>query len=375
LAISADTGLNPGRRFLLFKGRTTVMNLGEQQKLLERLRKAVDDRHAYHMQGGQHRHDGDFAEELIKQFFNMTVEHSVPNLEAAAEDGIALGVQIANLEGQLVDEQRRSNGYASECRDVEQYLGQALGYPWYRDDPKNFPDCTDADGVCVGEHTPATIAAEGAKRIIEMRAKIAELDRVVAERDTLQLQFDDVANQRDRALEGQISIMDFDYPPVAQQGAPNHEVVDLLTANDVNAWIKRIEELTVANEGLNNQVNRITLDMNNAFAARERADETYKSLSDAANYQIGYRARRISTLENCIRWALRKLMDSRTEALVPTVADRANNMFNHLFPPPPSEGDFYDPNVNTDYARRNDTVDAMSYLVRTGRSSSNGRRR
>lgn len=360
------------------------MNMGEQQKLLERLRKAVDERHTYHMQGGQQRHDGDFAEELIKQFFNMTVEHSAPSretLEAAAEDGIALGMQIANLEGQLVDEQRKSKGYASECRDVEQYLGQALGYPWYRDDPKNFPECTDADGVCVGEHTPATIAAEGAQRIVEMRAKIKELEHIASEKEVLQLQFDEVCRQRDQARDQQISIMDFDYPPVAQQGAPNHEVLDLLTADDVNRWIQRILALETANEGLNNELYSVRTKMNNAYTSLDRTMETNQSTIDEVNHRATYRENRIQQLENCVRWALRQIVYSRANPLVPTVADRANSMFNHLFPK--METSPGDSNYETfsqrmyagggprsgritagmDMARQDDQIDAMTYMM------------
>jgi hypothetical protein len=49
--------------------------------------------------------------------------------------------------------------------EVEQTLGKALGYPWYKDDPDNFPDATEADGVCVGEHVPESIALEAANTI------------------------------------------------------------------------------------------------------------------------------------------------------------------------------------------------------------------
>lgn len=65
-----------------------------------------------------------------------------------------------------------------ECVEVEQTLGKALGYPWYKDDPKNFPIATEADGVCVGEHTPATIAAEAASRL-EKATTLTDRDREI----------------------------------------------------------------------------------------------------------------------------------------------------------------------------------------------------
>lgn len=54
---------------------------------------------------------------------------------------------------------------AKEQWEAEQILGKALGYPWYKDDKKNFPDATEADGVCTGEHTLVTIAMEAASKL------------------------------------------------------------------------------------------------------------------------------------------------------------------------------------------------------------------
>jgi hypothetical protein len=36
-----------------------------------------------------------------------------------------------------------------------QTLGQALGYPWFKDDPINFPGATVEHGVCVGITGPS----------------------------------------------------------------------------------------------------------------------------------------------------------------------------------------------------------------------------
>jgi hypothetical protein len=54
---------------------------------------------------------------------------------------------------------------AKEQWEAEQILGKALGYPWYKDDKQNFSDATEADGVCVGEHTFVTIAMEAASKL------------------------------------------------------------------------------------------------------------------------------------------------------------------------------------------------------------------
>ena len=52
-----------------------------------------------------------------------------------------------------------------ESQEIEQILGKALGYPWFKDDPKNFPNATEADGVCIGPNTAASLAMEAADRI------------------------------------------------------------------------------------------------------------------------------------------------------------------------------------------------------------------
>lgn len=49
---------------------------------------------------------------------------------------------------------------AKQAIEIEQMCGQALGYPWFKDDQKNFPGATEADGVIIGEHVPETIVAE-----------------------------------------------------------------------------------------------------------------------------------------------------------------------------------------------------------------------
>lgn len=71
------------------------------------------------------------------------------------------------------DRIRQIDGLIAEMQEVEQTLGRVLGYPKYADDPKNFPNATESDGVCVGEHVGATIAQEAATRIIALRQELS----------------------------------------------------------------------------------------------------------------------------------------------------------------------------------------------------------
>jgi len=97
-----------------------------------------------------------------------TIENGAGFTESDTPVGEAWAVVCAEIE-------RLRDAYAKQVHDVEQTLGQALGYPWYKDDQKNFPGATEADGVCVGEHVPETLAAEAAAQIEMLRAIVARV--------------------------------------------------------------------------------------------------------------------------------------------------------------------------------------------------------
>ena len=79
------------------------------------------------------------------------------------------------------------NGNARQSFEIEQILGRALGYPRYADDQKNFPNSTDEDGVCVGEHVPETIAVEAANKILKLNADMQYIeDEIKRLRDSVQ---------------------------------------------------------------------------------------------------------------------------------------------------------------------------------------------
>lgn len=64
--------------------------------------------------------------------------------------------------------------YQEELEEIEQILGKALGYPWYIEDPKNFPNATEADGVCVGVETAWSLAKIAADKIKELEETISD---------------------------------------------------------------------------------------------------------------------------------------------------------------------------------------------------------
>ena len=77
------------------------------------------------------------------------------------------------------------NACTKTNHEIEQILGQALGYPRYADDPENFPDATDADGVCVGEHTALSLADEIVARLADVQSDLDSSKGFARSRDEL----------------------------------------------------------------------------------------------------------------------------------------------------------------------------------------------
>lgn len=93
--------------------------------------------------------------------------------------------QIDALQQRVAQLEAWKQGATREFRDIEQVAGKALGYVWFKDDQKNFPGATDADGVCIGEHVPGTIVAELASQFTTLQAdhaRVLGLVRTACER-------------------------------------------------------------------------------------------------------------------------------------------------------------------------------------------------
>lgn len=89
---------------------------------------------------------------------SYAVGRLVGERDTLADENTRLKARVAELE----------SGYDRESDDVCQMLGKALGFPWFKDDPVNFPGSTESHGVCVGEHVPGSLAAVAARRIAEL---------------------------------------------------------------------------------------------------------------------------------------------------------------------------------------------------------------
>ena len=83
--------------------------------------------------------------------------------------------ELRNL-GKELD--RLRTGISRQEYEIQQSLGKALGYPWYKDDPKNFPGSTEKDGVCVGDHVAETLAMEAARKINDLQLAVFHANTV-----------------------------------------------------------------------------------------------------------------------------------------------------------------------------------------------------
>lgn len=92
----------------------------------------------------------------------------------------AAAARFRKLHNEIEHLRWKVEAYQRELEETGQALGKALGYPWYKDDQKNFPGATAADGVCIGEHVPATLAAEAAHRLEEGRLAFAVVEAIDA---------------------------------------------------------------------------------------------------------------------------------------------------------------------------------------------------
>lgn len=106
---------------------------------------------------------------LLPPFDEATRQRLADAPRRLVADGGPMRVKVfvdeQDLQSALAEIDRLRRGIVHQNNAIEQTLGRALGYPWYKDDPENFPDATEDDGVCVGDHVAETLAMEAAAKI------------------------------------------------------------------------------------------------------------------------------------------------------------------------------------------------------------------
>lgn len=149
-------------------------------------------------------------------------EYAVAILKCTFERVGAQYKRITELEAKI---KRQLNAFAKVNDEICQTLGKVLGYPWYKDDQKNFSGATEADGICQGENIAECMAIEAAKRIKKLESQV-------------------------------ISVAYVTEVPTVKQGVPSHEVEDVLEASTVEAWLKQLEMLQSGNSFYSDQIGK-----------------------------------------------------------------------------------------------------------------------
>ena len=72
--------------------------------------------------------------------------------------------ELDKARDELVSLTKQRDHYKKACAalnaEISQTAGKALGYPWFKDDPENFPNADESWGVCIGEHVAETLVEE-----------------------------------------------------------------------------------------------------------------------------------------------------------------------------------------------------------------------
>jgi hypothetical protein len=118
-------------------------------------------------------------------------------------DSLAAALQDETDQGEAAREraeraERERDAALKDVDECQQIAGKVLGYPWYKDDQKNFPNANDANGVCIGEHCGSSIVQELANALIKRRELCRRAER---ERDAYSKALDEIDHEvRDNCL-------------------------------------------------------------------------------------------------------------------------------------------------------------------------------
>lgn len=82
---------------------------------------------------------------------------------------------MATHEEMEAELKRLHDALSTQNEEICQTLGKALGYPWFKDDQKNFPSATEKHGVCVGDHVAESIAMEAAAGLVDYKVLLKKL--------------------------------------------------------------------------------------------------------------------------------------------------------------------------------------------------------
>ena len=113
--------------------------------------------------------------ELIEDIETLKEKKSIARWELL-RDYIEI---IDNQTAEILSLKRAKDKMLQELREIEQILGKALHFPWFKDDPMNFPSATEKDGVVVAGPT-WELAKHAADKIKRLEDDIEVLENELA---------------------------------------------------------------------------------------------------------------------------------------------------------------------------------------------------
>lgn len=122
----------------------------------------------------------EMAIRLLEQLLKGKITNKRPTAEVVCSeqfrDQSDAMIEKRDKLGDELNEMRRK--WIKQNETLIQSLAQALGgFPWYKDDQKNFPGATEEDGVCTGELVLEDLVDMAISALFEERAKRKELER------------------------------------------------------------------------------------------------------------------------------------------------------------------------------------------------------
>jgi hypothetical protein len=107
------------------------------------------------------------------------VKHNTVPMNAPIPHFRPVDGYVADLKA---ENERLRDAVARKDRAIEQVLGKVLGFPAYRDDPKNFPDVSpDDDSVRVGNYTAESLADMAAHDLRQYQEFVGSLPELIRE--------------------------------------------------------------------------------------------------------------------------------------------------------------------------------------------------
>lgn len=163
------------------------------------------------------------------------------------------------IKNQSAEIERLKTACSAQQNEIQQILGKALGYPRYCDDQANFPNATEADGVCVGEHVAESLASEVAAELTALRERLAVAE---GERDEPKASFD----------------LEDDGTP--EYGTPAYELFDKAITWTVHQLknVLGVKEWSTSGGGTDTLDGDLRMELNDLLKAAGRDDDSMEAL-------------------------------------------------------------------------------------------------